>query len=72
MANKRQPSIPPSAENSGRRADPIHQEISPLLAPNSDEEEGAVAEPWTSKSLGSSFVWIETGITPLSYPLTTN
>jgi hypothetical protein len=71
MAAKTRPSIPPSSKSIGR-ANPIHHETSRLLAPNSDEEEGPIEEPWTSRSLGSSFVWIETGITPSSYPLTAN
>lgn len=59
MAHK---SHPPSGAERTDRAHPTLQEIAPFLPPNPDEEEGPVEEPWTSKSLGASFIWIETGM----------
>ena len=59
-------SLIPLVGQNRERADSIPQETAPFLGPDGDEEEGTVEEPWSSTSLGSSFIWIQTGIVPLS------
>src|SRR4030088_2303320 len=63
MAHKTQSSVSPSGASWAGQADATPREASPLVSPTSDEEEG-VEEPWTSKSLSPSFIWIETGTSP--------
>jgi hypothetical protein len=71
MAHSFQSSSPSSSENWIDPANATNLETTGLLTPNADEERGAVEE-WTPKSLGASFIWIETGIPNSPNSLTLN